>query len=71
MMTAGDSDQTVLNPVGGAIASLPAYIFGNVGQPYPDAVTRAWGAALVLIIVVAILFTLARVLGRERVGRTR
>lgn len=69
LLTAGDSDQTVLNPFGGPLSSLPTYIFGNVGLPYPDAVTRAWGAALVLVILVAILFTLARVLGRGRVGR--
>lgn len=71
LLTAGDSDRTLLNPVGGQTASLPTYIFGNVGLPYPDAVTRAWGAALVLIILVAILFTVARILGRGRVGRSR
>lgn len=69
LLTAGDSDQTILNPFGGPAASLPTYIFGNVGLPYPDAVARAWGAALVLIIVVAVLFTFARILGRGRARR--
>jgi len=69
LLAAGNNDQTVLNPFGSPISSIPTYIFNNVALPYPDAVTRAWGAALVLIILVAILFTLARVLGRGRAGR--
>ena len=36
--------------------------------PYPDAVARAWASALVLIVLVAILFTAARLIGRNRVG---
>lgn len=69
LLAAGNNDQTVVNPFGSPISSVPTYIFNNVALPYPAAVTRAWGSALVLIILVAILFTLARVLGRGRVGR--
>jgi phosphate transport system permease protein len=69
LLAAGNNDQTVVNPFGSPISSVPTYIFNNVALPYPDAVARAWGSALVLIILVAILFTLARVLGRGRVGR--
>lgn len=69
LLAAGNNDQTVLNPFGSPISSVPTYIFNNVALPYPGAVTRAWGSALVLIILVAILFTLARVLGRGRAGR--
>ncbi len=69
LLAAGNNDQTVVNPFGSPISSVPTYIFNNVALPYPDAVSRAWGAALVLIILVAILFTLARVIGRGRVGR--
>lgn len=71
LMTVGIADRTVVNPVSAPIAALPTYIFTNVAQPYPDAVTRAWGAALALMILVAILFTIARVLGRGRVGARR
>lgn len=67
VLTIGVSDSTVLNPFNTPIAALPTYIFDNLAQPFPDAVTRAWGASLVLIIVVAILFVLARVIGRGRV----
>lgn len=67
VLVTGTSDATVYNPFNSPIAALPAYIFGNVAQPFPDAVTRAWGAALVLIIIVAILFVIARIIGRGEV----
>ncbi len=71
LLTSLKSDQTILNPIADPIAALPTYIFDNVALPYPGAVTRAWGAALVLMILVLILFTLARILGRDRLNRFR
>ena len=68
LLAAGNNDATILNPFGESVASIPVYIFNNVALPYPDAVTRAWGSALVLLVLVAILFTLARVLGRGMRG---
>lgn len=67
LLTSGKNDGTVYNPFSDPISALPSTIFENVAQPYPDAVTRAWGASLVLMILVAILFTVARVLGRHKV----
>lgn len=69
LMTAGKNDATVVNPLSQPISALPTTIFENVAQPYPDSVTRAWGASLVLMILVAVLFTLARVLGRNKIGK--
>jgi phosphate transport system permease protein len=69
LMTALKNDKTVLNPILEPITALPVYIFSNVAQPYPAAVARAWGAALVLMILVAILFTLTRILSSKRPGR--
>lgn len=69
LLAAGNNDATVVNPLDQSIASIPVYIFNNVALPYPDAVTRAWGSALVLMIFVAVIFTLARVLGRGKVGK--
>jgi phosphate transport system permease protein len=68
LLAAGYADSTNLNPTGGPIAAIPTYIFNNVALPYPDAVARAWASALVLIVLVAILFTAARIIGRGRVG---
>lgn len=69
LLTALKADETVLNPFNSPTSSLPVYIFDYVAVPYPDAVTRAWGAALVLMLLVLVLFTTARILGRNRIGR--
>jgi phosphate transport system permease protein len=69
LLTALKNDKTVLNPFADPITALPTYIFTNVAQPYPDAVIRAWGAALVLMILVAVLFTLTRMLSTKRPGK--
>lgn len=68
LLAAGSVDSTVLNPFGGPIASIPTYIFNNVALPYPDAVARAWASALVLLVLVGVLFILARVFGRGRLS---
>ncbi len=69
LLTALKNDKTVLNPFSDPISALPTYIFDNVAQPYPDAVIRAWGAALTLMVIVAILFTLTRMLSTKRPGK--
>lgn len=66
LLTAMKNDATVLNPFSEPISALPTYIFDNVAQPYPDAVTRAWGAALALMFIVAILFGLTRYLAARK-----
>jgi phosphate transport system permease protein len=66
LLTALKNDKTVLNPFSEPISALPTYIFDNVAQPYPDAVLRAWGAALTLMIIVAVLFTLTRFFSAKR-----
>lgn len=57
------STDLVKNPM----ASLPTYIFGNLGVGSENAVSRAWGGSLVLIVLIVLLSTLARLIG----GRTR
>ena len=66
LLTALKNDKTVLNPFSEPISALPTYIFDNVAQPYPDAVLRAWGAALTLMVIVAVLFTLTRFFSAKR-----
>lgn len=69
LLTALKNDKTVINPFSEPITALPTYIFTNVAQPYPDAVIRAWGAALTLMVLVAVLFTLTRMLSTKRPGK--
>lgn len=70
LLTVDFNDRTVLDPFGDKVASLPVFIFRQVALPFPDAVARAWGAALVLMILVGIFFTLARVLSVRRFARS-
>jgi phosphate transport system permease protein len=69
LLTALKNDKTVLNPFSEPITALPTYIFDNVAQPYPDAVARAWGAALSLMVIVAVLFVLTRMLSTKKPGK--
>lgn len=66
LLTALTNDKTVWNPLAEPIASLPTFIFFNVSLPFPSAVARAWGAALVLMALVAVVFTAARFFGAKR-----
>lgn len=63
IMTSFGSAVMNANPFKDAQSSLPIYIFRNysLGEGVP--LQRAWSAAFVLITLVLVLFTLARVLG--------
>jgi phosphate transport system permease protein len=56
------------NVFSGWQTSLPLYIFDAVRQPQASMIQRGFGAALVLIIVVLVLFTVARVAGGKAPG---
>ena len=47
----------------GPMASLPTYIFANLGAGSDTSVARAWGGSAVLMSIVFILFVTARLLG--------
>jgi phosphate transport system permease protein len=82
LLTAGSTLFMNGNPFHGNQISLPLYIYEYVRHPQPADIQRAFGAALVLIAVVLVLFTTARLLGgkapgeltrrqRRRIGRDR
>jgi phosphate transport system permease protein len=52
-------------------ASLTVQIFNDAVSPYDELHARAWSAALVLLILVGTLSTLARILARVRAGGRR
>ena len=54
------------NSLSEPIASLPAQIFEYAKSPYADWIEKAWGAALVLIIMVLFLNISARIITRKR-----
>jgi phosphate transport system permease protein len=67
LVTAGITQDVNLNPFSGRMTTLPVYAYYQYvqpGVPPSNGLDRAWAAALVLIILVAILFTFARVMAR-------
>jgi phosphate transport system permease protein len=62
LLLTGGGDKVNPNPFNGSIGSLPYYIWKSFNAGSPEAITRAWAGLLVLIVVVLILFILARLL---------
>lgn len=71
ILTLNANNSTNLNPFAGGIATLPTYIYGYLGSGYSTSQARAWGGALVLLLVVGVLFAAARVLGRAKVTKPK
>lgn len=71
LLTSGFTKEMNFDPVHGPQADLPLYIWNYVRYPEPAMVSRAFGAALALMITVLLLFMLARVLGGGRATRGR
>lgn len=66
ILTINASNITNLNPFSGGIATLPTFVYGFLGSGYATSQQRAWGGALVLLILVGILFISARVITRNK-----
>ena len=69
LLTVGGADGLNLNPFSGNNSALPYYIWKNLGLGSEIAVQRAWLGVFILIVVVFIFFTLARVLGAAKGSR--
>lgn len=63
LLTSLSNSALRFDPFDGPIASLPTYVFGylQIGTEY--AIARAWSGSLVLLVIVFVLFTLARRVG--------
>jgi phosphate transport system permease protein len=59
------------NPFNGPQESLPLFVFRNIHKPDASAVARGFAGALVLMLLVLVLFGLARFIGRDRSKRGR
>jgi phosphate transport system permease protein len=60
LMTAFGSDAVNTNPWKGPQSALPLFAFQRVRNAVPTQIARGWAGALVLIVLVLTLFTLAR-----------
>jgi phosphate transport system permease protein len=63
LLTIFGTTTTNLNPFNGPMAALPLYVFQLLRTGLNVAIDRAWTGALVLLILVTILFALARFVG--------
>ncbi|NHN45356.1 phosphate ABC transporter permease PstA [Chryseoglobus frigidaquae] len=66
LLTSGFTAALNLNPTSGPMISLPLAVFQFVKSPEPTMIARGFGAAAVLMVLVLVLFAVARWLG----GRT-
>lgn len=64
LIASGYATFMVNNPVHGVMSSLPLSVYTSVIGAQPQEVVRGYGAAAVLMILVLILFTTARLLSR-------
>jgi len=68
LLTSGVSSVTNFNPFEGPMISLPLQVFDFVKSPEPTMIARGFGTAATLLLVVLILFALARSLGGKAPG---
>ena len=69
LLLTGGSGTKNFNIFSGSLGSLPNYIWQAFGAGTPESITRAWAGILVLLVIVVILFTAARILGNRKVGK--
>lgn len=61
LLTALGSDGVNTNPLEGQQSALPLFIYKLIRNPLESQITRAWAGALVLIALVLVLFSVARI----------
>jgi phosphate transport system permease protein len=64
LVVAGATDGVNTNLFDGRMTTLPVFIFSQYSTSTPVGYERAWGGALVLIVLVMVLNLIARVIGR-------
>lgn len=69
LITSGASTFVELDPVKNPMNSLPLFIYTSYSSHEPTAITRAFGAASVLLTLVLALFVATRFLSRDRSGQ--
>jgi phosphate transport system permease protein len=68
LLTAGYGSSLNVNPLSGPMVSLPLFTFISAQSPQQTMIARAFGAAVVLLVLVLVLFALVRVLGGRQAG---
>jgi phosphate transport system permease protein len=66
LLTIFSNNLTNWNMFEGGMAALPTYLFLNLSFGTEGSIARAWGAAATIMMLVAVVFTLARVASRPK-----
>ena len=64
LVVAGATDGVNFNLFDDRMTTLPVFIYSQYAQSTPAGYERAWGGALVLIVIVMMLNLIARLLGK-------
>jgi phosphate transport system permease protein len=71
VLTTTVGNTTNFNLFEGPMTALPTYIYSFLGSAYESSQLRAWGGALVLLILVGILFFSARIATRNKLSKRK
>jgi phosphate transport system permease protein len=69
LLVAGGGDRYNFNPFSGPMGSLPHFIWNSFRNGTPESIARAWTGLLVLLVIVFVLFAIARFFGNRKVGK--
>ncbi|MGN8247145.1 phosphate ABC transporter permease PstA [Cellulomonas soli] len=69
LLTSGAASFLVLNPTDGVMNSLPLFIYSTVRSGENTYIERGFAAASILLILVLVLFVVARLVARRPAGR--
>jgi phosphate transport system permease protein len=69
LLTSGETNYLTFHPTGGPMMSLPLMAFSSVEEAQPLEITRGFGAAALLLVLVVLLFALARWVGGRGPGQ--
>ena len=69
LFNAGGSETYNWNPFSGQQDNLPFRIYQLIFQPGVNVIKDAWGVSFVLVLLILILFVMARLVGSSRPGR--
>ena len=68
LLVAGSTNELNYDPTHGPQLSLPLFVFTGMRQPLDVAIQRAFGAGVVLLVLVVVFFALARIVGGREPG---
>jgi len=69
LLTSGVTAVMNVNPFSGPMISLPLQVFDFVKSPEPNMIARGFGAAATLLLLVLLLFAIARIIGGRGPGQ--